>query len=237
MFLQNCDSMCDAGDAAAGPGALLRGSDSFKGSAAAREERYDALEARGYGAYSLHAVLGQGSFGRIHLASWRKEGDHPASLAGGSDNPSGEVGPGYRARLGGADYSSINGGEISCSAVTPGLRGADGGRPGGRRQRPPAGGGGGVVVRDSGSSGGSAGVDYAGGRRRFSLDERRRCDGGCVMEEEGWGWDGRERALEPRLRALKSVCKRKLTEKGLVRHMETVSGRAFCRAKGCLYPV
>lgn len=40
---------------------------------------------------------------------------------------------------------------------------------------------------------------------------------------KGWGGEGGGARL--RLRALKSVCKRKVTEKGLVRHMETVSER------------
>ncbi|CAM9169297.1 unnamed protein product [Laminaria digitata] len=65
-------------------------------------------------------------------------------------------------------------------------------------------------------------MDY--GARGFSVDTQRRCDRGCIAEEEeGWGWDGGENGPpeEPRLRALKSVCKRKITEKGLVRHMET----------------
>lgn len=41
---------------------------------------------------------------------------------------------------------------------------------------------------------------------------------------EGWaGWAGEGGGAQLRLRALKSVCKRKVTEKGLARHMETVS--------------
>ncbi|CAN0510532.1 unnamed protein product, partial [Ectocarpus sp. 12 AP-2014] len=67
------------GDVAAGrptdlPGEFIgdqRHSDSWKTDDAAEQGRYDAAEERGYGLYSLHAVLGQGTFGRIHLASWR----------------------------------------------------------------------------------------------------------------------------------------------------------------------
>ncbi|CAN0097671.1 unnamed protein product [Scytosiphon promiscuus] len=54
-----------------------RRSDSWKasdGADKAEQERYDAAEARGYGLYSLHALIGQGTFGRIHLASWQHRG-------------------------------------------------------------------------------------------------------------------------------------------------------------------
>lgn len=69
--------------------------------------------------------------------------------------------------------------------------------------------------RSAGSnSGGSSGRNEAGRHHRS-----------CLSEEEHWGGFGVEgvEGDQLRLRALKSVCKRKVTEKGLVRHMETVS--------------
>ncbi|CAM9595435.1 unnamed protein product, partial [Ectocarpus fasciculatus] len=143
------------GDIAAGrptdlPGEFIgdrRRSDSWKADDAAEQGRYDAAEARGYGLYSLHAVLGQGTFGRIHLASWQHRGGGLAAAAAPSsaslaveDRPSSRGGGAAGGGLGAAETrergnfprarsrvsrAAASAGEGSASGALPaGFRGA-----------------------------------------------------------------------------------------------------------------
>lgn len=177
---------------------------------AAERECDDAAEAMGQGMYSLHAVIGQGSFGRIHLASWRREDTE--GLDGG---PEAEIRGGGHFRDEAAAAPSSEGGyrEVSLSTVAAGIREALG----------------------------AGGVGDALGARTRAFWWRRRqrgfdspgalsisCHGFANTREEecdGAGGDGVEVGGpgQPRLRALKSICKRKVTEKGLARHIQTVS--------------
>lgn len=168
------------------------------------EEQDNAeAEARGEGTYSLHAVLGQGSFGRIHLASWRRKCD-AASGFGLTEESSGSTNDANscEARPGqfGANYpSKCAAGQAAVAAAA--ARAA-------------------YAVCPVAPAGGGYGL----------LPGTQQCERCILLEEEGVG-GGDRKVLEagaPRLRALKSVCKRKVTEKGLVRHMETVSERCLC---------
>lgn len=172
-------------------------------SAATEVEEQDNVEAeaRGEGTYSLHAVLGQGSFGRIHLASWRRKCDTAAGFglteeSSGSSNDANSCEP--RPGQFGANYpSTCEAGQAAAAAARAAY-----------------------AVCPVAPAGGEFGL----------LSGTQQCERCILLEEEGVG-GGERRVLEagaPRLRALKSVCKRKVTEKGLVRHMETVSERCLC---------
>lgn len=63
-----------------------------------------------------------------------------------------------------------------------------------------------------------AGDEAAEGSRSLGVSEG--CEAGVGLEVDGWR--GTDASDSVRLRALKSVCKRKVTEKGLIHHMETV---------------
>lgn len=207
-----------AADAAAGG---LR-SDSWKSFAAAEDERFDAAEAQGYGVYSLHAVLGQGSFGRIHLVSWQRGVDVSAvsrSLQG--LNVADDDGGGRPTLPTTGCPGSF--GEGSLSALAAELQGALGG----------------------GAPEGWRGKRAASQEWHHSVSPSARHRRGCrssgsvdvppYASEEEEGSSGEVGLQRPRLRALKSVCKRKVTEKGLVRHMETVSGRSGVGSRGCCF--
>ncbi|CAN0432802.1 unnamed protein product, partial [Ectocarpus sp. 12 AP-2014] len=235
------------GDVAAGrptdlPGEFIgdhRRSDSWKTDGAAEQGRYDAAEARGYGLYSLHAVLGQGTFGRIHLASWRHRG---GGLAAAASSPASlEDRPSSRGGGGGAAGAGVGAGEIRARRTTPRARY--------RISRAAAAAGEGLAsealpVGFSGAAAAGAGTRRADGHRtsrsiRYLAGSGR--PAGCNNNNGGSGGrsDTRHRSLfsedgevwtgprgegggaRLRLRALKSVCKRKVTEKGLVRHVET----------------
>lgn len=168
------------------------------------EQETSQAEARGEGTYSLHAVLGQGSFGRIHLASWRRKYDAAVEF-GPTDESSGLV-------------NNAN----SCEA-----------RPGQFGETSPSTCAAGQDVMAAAAARGACAVcpDTPAGGGFGLLPGTQQCERCILLEEEGER--GRERGVvgagAPRLRALKSVCKRKVTEKGLVRHMETVSERYLCR--------
>lgn len=177
---------------------------------AAERERDDAAEAMGQGMYSLHAVIGQGSFGRIHLASWRREDTE--GLDGG---PEAEIRGYGRFRDEAAAAPSSEGGyrEVSLTTVAAGIREALG----------------------MGGNEDTLGARTRGfwWRRQREFDSPGGLSTSChgfpsTWEEEFEGaGDGVKvgGSGQPRLRALKSICKRKVTEKGLARHIQTVSDR------------
>lgn len=181
---------------ARGPDVTVRHSDSWKIAAAAEHERHDAAEARGHGVYSLHAVLGQGSFGRIHLASWRGEGDDSWASCSSTESKNECDGSfGTHTHLRTASAGSFG---KACFQTEAEFGQTRGDTTAGQLQR-------------------QQGTTAARERHR---DRPAAAQPRGDQEGVGEGW-----GLEPRLRALKSVCKRKVTEKGLVRHIETVSGR------------
>lgn len=210
----------------------------------------DASEAKGRGTYSLHAVLGQGSFGRIHLASWRASGEGP--LRGGGGHPV----PAPRA------FAPCKGANRAGAAVGPRRQQTASQRP--RRATPSS------VSRVAGrvslldSLGMTSFVEDCSGALLAVLGETRLRhrlgnpsqtpqleallppsppsprpplagpsegdEGGGFPQRSGvfdaragdaWRWDP---PAPRRLCAIKSVCKRKVTEKGLSHHMETVRG-------------
>lgn len=224
-------------------------SDSWKASQAAQQERYDAAEARGYGLYSLHAVIGQGTFGRIHLASWQHRGGGVDSTATSSAAPAAAAASLSRALSSGGSSLGASGGGHSGGGA--GGRAAEGERD---RFRPNSSSPGstnsmtatslaqGPSSRSEastprgfrgGAAGGGAGPRATGRHRISSSTGSVRSlfgsNGGEALqalfaEDDGcWDGEGDGGGGQLRLRALKSVCKRKVTEKGLARHMETVS--------------
>ncbi|CAM9833819.1 unnamed protein product [Ectocarpus sp. 4 AP-2014] len=223
-----------------------RRSNSWKIDDAADQGRYDAAEARGYGLYSLHAVLGQGTFGRIHLASWRHRGGELAAAASSpaslEDRPSSlEDRPSSRGGDGGAAGAGVGAGETRERRTTPRarlriFRAAASAGEGSASEALPVGFRGAAAAgagtrradghRTSRSIRYLAGSGRSAGRSNNNVSSGGRSDTRhrSLFSEDGevWtGWAGEGGGARLRLRALKSVCKRKVTEKGLVRHMET----------------
>ena len=214
-----------------------RRSDSWHASRAAEQERYDAAEARGYGLYALHAVIGQGTFGRIHLASWQHKGGGLGvdSADPSAASPAAETSTGSLSAEGGA--SSVSGGGGGGGAGGMPLGGGEGkgareschSRSSSCASTTTAA----ILAQDSPSSGAFAvGTGARAPRRRrysstiSSSSILYPAAAFGIDGSEGWvEWAGEGGGAQLRLRALKSVCKRKVTEKGLVRHMETVSDR------------
>ncbi len=229
-------------------------SDSWKASQRAQQERYDAAEARGYGLYSLHAVIGQGTFGRIHLASWQHRGRGVDSTAASSAAPAAAAASFSRSLSSGGSSSSATGGGGGSGSDARG-RAAEGERESCRPSSSSPGSTNSVSATSlahgtssrseastpRGSRGAVGGVAGAGAGTRATGRHRISSSTGSVRslfgsnggealqslfaEDDGcWDGEGEGEGGQLRLRALKSVCKRKVTEKGLVRHMETVSG-------------
>lgn len=214
--------------------------------AAAEEERQQAAEARGSGYYSLHAVIGQGSFGRIHLTSWRTEEEQSALLSSpppvsssSIERRSTDPARATRPCRGAGRSRTESAGSIREISTLPSY--ASDGRLGSpdRRGNP------GRQTSSNDAALNVAGLGRAGSRRgdgpslpshsRRHSENSETLDTRCYEPERMFDdereWVGNERwedghgeeEPDPRLRALKSVCKRKVTEKGLVRHVETVS--------------
>lgn len=203
-----------------------------------RAER-DVEESRGRGCYSLHAVIGQGSFGRIHLASWRRFGDTNGVVnSTHNNNRNRNVGssggnPTLISLLAGRRQHQQ---QYSGSVTTP----PTGISPQGSSEMAELGASFGLraygYVRQRQPSPMRAwnlripvspstfvkprvdGAEPAESDRSLSAGEGRRERIG--LTEGGWRDSGDGESI--RLRAVKSVCKRKITEKGLMHHMETV---------------
>lgn len=235
-----------------------------------RAER-EADEARGQGTYLLHAVLGQGSFGRIHLASWREDdggsrhsGETRRRRRNGEavprrsnvSNDRGDLNSGWGTRTTNSRFRHDDAGAVSLaisdrkfhddsfSMTGFGASVAEFGQtvrhwarsyvhP---RPLPSQSAKSTCVEQHSGAerphasfhpawhfadklgpgdeaAGSSGSWRVAGGKPRVNGDEGNDdWSDGDEEEDSGSLW----------LRVLKSVCKRKVTEKGLTRHMETV---------------
>eukprot|EP00752_Nemacystus_decipiens_P011872 g10529.t1 len=214
-----------------------RRSDSWQASRAAERERYDAAEARGYGLYALHAVIGQGTFGRIHLASWQHKGGVVDSAAPSTATgpPVTETSTGSLSAEGGSSSSGGGGGDGGSAGGMPfegrigGAEGKDARESCHTRSSSRASTSTAAIFPQDSCSSGAFGVG-------MGAIAPRRCRGSTISTRsllypaaafgidgnEGWaGWAGEGGGSQLRLRALKSVCKRKVTEKGLARHMET----------------
>lgn len=225
------------------PGGFIgdaRRSDSWQASHAAEQERYDAAEARGYGLYALHAVIGQGTFGRIHLASWQHRGGGVDSAAPSTAAPAAAT---SSRSLSTEGSSSRAGGGAGGRPSAGGLEGegGTGARESGHPSSYYAGADSTTTAELSGQASShlsgalamGAGAAAAAGpratrRHRDSRTVRSRsalypAAAMGISGNEEWAGYGERGGAQLRLRALKSVCKRKVTEKGLVRHMETVS--------------
>lgn len=176
--------------------------------------------------------MGQGSFGRIHLTSWQREEAQPAvfSIETPNDRDDARENPTLS-----RNFRREGVWEASLSAAVPGggvsgtlARGSERSRQQGRLATMR-----GEMPRNLQASLHRKTSSSSSSRK---LEARRCCDQGRVSGGGGEGlnreWE-RLGSNEPRLRALKSVCKRKVTEKGLVRHVETVSGQHGRVA--CLY--
>lgn len=211
----------------------------------------NVAEARGRGTYFLHAVLGQGSFGRIHLASWRNSGEAPLVASPIYTGQMSTSNAATHNKAGDARVITVNSrqstqvsyarvarpchGRISsnssdtvtfveeCTVALMAMLGTTRARVRGRQrglisqqQRvpplppPPPPMMGHRVMIPAAFGGGNEGAGYP----PTTIESI-----GDSADQSPWDddWGG------SRLRAVKSVCKRKLTEKGLCRHMETVS--------------
>lgn len=242
--------------------------DARKSSQQTATER-DAEESRGRGTYSLHAVLGQGSFGRIHLASWRGNDyasdvvrDTPAArprdfLTSSKRRPDsrneryandnnlasfGELHTSLTSFLTGqAQHRHVDDAGAGASSATSasrtlprgslkmeefGARFSSQGRSYIRQRQPsprhpenPS------FHRPTPKILEPFGAGDEAAERSRPLDVGEGCEAGIVLEDTGEVADTGDPI---RLRALKSVCKRKVTEKGLIHHMETVRKGSTC---------
>lgn len=182
-----------------------------------RVER-DVEENRGRGCYSLHAVLGQGSFGRIHLASWRGFEDANGGVVDGTPTPRfHDVITSSSRPLNHHTNRNRNGsstdGNSTLGSLLSGRR---------RRQRQPS------PTRTWNLriplSPSTFVKPHVGGDEPAKSDSSRSAGEGRgerVGSVDG-SWKDSGGGESIRLRAVKSVCKRKITEKGLMNHMETV---------------